>query len=148
MFDMKRPPTRALIAAVAAASLSLLGACSSGSDPAAGDTPAAVATSGVSNVDAAGFDEAIKAGAVVIDVRTPAEFAAGHLDGAVNIDINSPDFAADVAQLDKGETYAVYCRSGNRSAVATDYMQQQGFGSLYNLQAGIIEWQSAGLPVA
>ena len=93
------------------------------------------------------FSDAIEAGAQIIDVRTPAEFASGHIDGAVNIDVSAPDFTEQIAELDPAKTYAVYCRSANRSAVATDYMAQQGFGSVYDLTGGIIAWQSAGLPV-
>ena len=54
-------------------------------------------------------------GTVIIDVRTPGEFASGHLEGALNIDVQSPDFAAQVSQLDPTQEYFIYCRSGNRS---------------------------------
>ena len=64
---------------------------------------------------------------VIIDVRTPAEFATGHLDGAVNIDVQSPDFAAQIMELDPSGEYFVYCRSGNRSGQAIAQMNQMGF---------------------
>ena len=64
---------------------------------------------------------------VIIDVRTPAEFASGHLDGAVNIDVQSPDFAAQIMELDPSGEYFVYCRSGNRSGQAIAQMTQMGF---------------------
>ena len=64
---------------------------------------------------------------VIIDVRTPAEFASGHLDGAVNIDVQSPDFAAQIMELDPNGEYFVYCRSGNRSGQAIAQMNQMGF---------------------
>ena len=64
---------------------------------------------------------------VIIDVRTPAEFASGHLDGAVNIDVQSPDFAAQIMELDPNGDYFVYCRSGNRSGQAIAQMNQMGF---------------------
>jgi len=64
---------------------------------------------------------------VIIDVRTPAEFATGHLDGAVNIDVQSPDFAAQIMELDPNGDYFVYCRSGNRSGQAIAQMSQMGF---------------------
>ena len=73
------------------------------------------------------------AGAVVIDVRTPQEFAEGHLDGAVNIDVNSADFAARIRALDPGARYLVYCRSGNRSAQAVERMKAAGFTSVTDL---------------
>lgn len=77
--------------------------------------------------------EAVASGAVLIDVRTPAEFASGHLEGAINIDVQSPDFDQRVAQLDPSTTYLVYCRSGNRSGAAIDRMQGLGFTDLTNL---------------
>jgi len=64
---------------------------------------------------------------VIIDVRTPAEFATGHLDGAVNIDVQSPHFAAQIMELDPNGDYFVYCRSGNRSGQAIAQMNQMGF---------------------
>jgi phage shock protein E len=64
---------------------------------------------------------------VIIDVRTPAEFASGHLEGAVNIDVQSPDFAAQIMELDPSGEYFVYCRSGNRSGQAIAQMTQMGF---------------------
>jgi len=64
---------------------------------------------------------------VIIDVRTPAEFASGHLDGAVNIDVQSPDFASQIMELDPNGDYFVYCRSGNRSGQAIAQMNQMGF---------------------
>ena len=90
---------------------------------------------------------ALDAGTVVIDVRTPAEFAAGHLDGAVNIDVQSPDFEALVSQLDPAGSYYVYCRSGNRSGQAIDRMTALGFSDLTN--GGSVESASSstGIPV-
>jgi rhodanese-related sulfurtransferase len=64
---------------------------------------------------------------VVVDVRTPAEFADGHLAGAVNIDVSSPDFATRIAELPADGRYVVYCRSGNRSAQAVELMKRAGF---------------------
>ena len=62
------------------------------------------------------------ADSVIIDVRTPAEYAAGHLDGSVNIDFQSPSFDDAVAELDSDADYVVYCQSGNRSAQAVSAM--------------------------
>jgi phage shock protein E len=84
---------------------------------------------------------------VIVDVRTPAEFAAGHIAGAVDIDLNSATFAGEVAKLDPKLPYFVYCHSGNRSAKAVAYMQQHDFGSIYELQGGIAAWLAAGLQV-
>ena len=67
---------------------------------------------------------------VLIDVRTPAEHADGHLDGSLNIDVSAPDFRDQVAQLPKDDAYLVYCRSGNRSAQAAAIMAEMGFGDV------------------
>jgi len=71
--------------------------------------------------------------AAVIDVRTPGEWATGHLDGAINIDLEGADFASKVDALDHAANYVVYCHSGNRAGQAIDYMTNHGFtGSLIN----------------
>lgn len=67
------------------------------------------------------------AGRTVIDVRTPAEFAAGRLDGAVNLDLQSFDFRDQIDALDRGGKYLIYCHSGNRSAQAAAIMDELGF---------------------
>ncbi|GHF17268.1 hypothetical protein GCM10011600_17550 [Pseudolysinimonas yzui] len=74
----------------------------------------------------------VSADTIIVDVRTPAEFAEGHLEGAVNIDVQSAEFDALIADLDPDAEYLVYCRSGNRAATAIDRMAAQGFGSLAN----------------
>ena len=84
---------------------------------------------------------------VLLDVRTPGEFASGHIAGATNIDFESGTFPADIQKLDKTKTYAVYCRSGNRSAQATALMAKDGFKSIFNLDGGINNWQGAGKEV-
>ncbi len=81
---------------------------------------------------------------VLLDVRTPAEFAAGHIAGATNIDFESGTFEADIQRLDKSKSYAVYCRSGNRSGQATALMAKDGFKTIFNLDGGLINWQIAG----
>lgn len=96
-------------------------------------------------LDVAAFREAVaRPGTVVLDVRTPQEFAQGHLPGAVLADVNAPDFASRIAALDRSRPYAVYCRSGNRSQVAVDALRQAGFSQLVDLTGGILEWTAAG----
>ena len=68
----------------------------------------------------------------VIDVRTAGEYAEGHLEGAVNIDVQSAAFTEEVGKLDTSGTYVVYCRSGNRSKAAIDTMKSMGFTNLIN----------------
>jgi rhodanese-related sulfurtransferase len=79
--------------------------------------------------------------AVVIDVRTPAEWQQGVIDGAdIFIDYNSANFKQQLAKLDKTKTYVVYCRSGGRSAGASQVMVDNGFKNVVNMQGGIMSW--------
>ncbi|MAT55520.1 MAG: rhodanese [Saprospirales bacterium] len=77
--------------------------------------------------------------AVILDVRTPAEFQSGALDNAINIDFFSPTFQQRLGMLDKSKSYFVYCRSGNRSAQACKIMNSLGFSKLYNMAGGLME---------
>lgn len=131
-------------AAVVAATALLAGCSAQSVSISAGPTASAMPAAG-SSLDAAGFAAAAKLpGTVVLDVRTPAEFADAHLPGAVNIDVEAADFATRIATLDPAKPYAVYCRSANRSKVAMAAMQAAGFGQLYDLAGGITAWKSAG----
>lgn len=85
-----------------------------------------------------------EADVTVIDVRTPAEYATGHLANAVNIDVSADSFDSQVSELSKDGTYVVYCHSGNRSATATDRMAALGFTTIYNLEGGVTDWQANG----
>lgn len=85
-----------------------------------------------------------RAGTTVIDVRTPTEYADGHLPGAINFDVEGPNFQKQVAALDPAGSYALYCRSGRRSAVALQYLQQVGLQDVYHLEGGVQEWTDAG----
>ena len=84
----------------------------------------------------------------VIDVRTPQEFAEGHIQGAINIDFNSPDFKDELAKLSPDKTYLMHCRSGNRSNRAKPAFKELGFEAIYHLDGGMIAWEEAGLPTA
>lgn len=88
-----------------------------------------------------------EAGVITLDVRTPGEYAEGHLEGAQLIDFQSGNFENEISPLDKNATYAVYCRSGNRSGQAVKVMHDAGFHNLYNLDGGVIDWANAGLPL-
>ncbi|MFC5503324.1 rhodanese-like domain-containing protein [Lysinimonas soli] len=74
----------------------------------------------------------IPSGTVVIDVRTPAEYAAGHLKGAINIDVESPSFNTLASQLPADGNYVLYCHSGSRAAAAISRMATLGFIHLTN----------------
>lgn len=69
---------------------------------------------------------------VLIDVRTPAEYEAGYLEGAINLDFYAPDFAERISELPKDDTYVLYCRSGNRSGQAKIIMEELGFSNVTN----------------
>lgn len=86
-----------------------------------------------------------ESGVVTLDVRTPGEFAEGYIADAINIDFQGDNFASEIAKLDKDLTYAVYCRSGNRSGQAVKIMHDAGFHNLYNLEGGVIDWANEGM---
>ena len=80
----------------------------------------------------------------ILDVRTPREFAEGHIKGAKNININGADFDAQIDALSKDQAVVVYCRSGGRSARAMGIMQKKGFTEVYNMQGGVMAWSRNG----
>jgi thioredoxin len=96
------------------------------------------------------FDAAIQADpdAVIVDVRTPKEFAEGFIVRAQNVDFNNSNFRAAADDLDRNKAYYVYCLAGSRSADAAAYMRAQGFKSVYELKGGLIAWQKSNLPLA
>ena len=86
-------------------------------------------------------------GVITLDVRTPGEFAEGYIKGARLINFQSGNFENEIAALDKNATYAVYCRSGNRSGQAVKVMQDAGFTNVFNMNGGVIDWANAGFPL-
>ncbi len=84
---------------------------------------------------------------LIIDVRTPAEFAEDHIANAVNIDYYSESFKGKLNDLDKDKAYLIYCRSGNRSGNALKLMAELGFREVHDISGGIVSWMSEGLPV-
>lgn len=88
------------------------------------------------------------AGLVILDIRTPEEFAAGHIEGAINIDYYAADFEQQLGELDLDVPYVMYCNSGNRSSNTLPLMDSIGFSEVYELDGGIQAWFGAGLPIA
>jgi len=129
---MHRPSTRLAAVVLIALVATMLAACGGSSGAAVQKVDAAKA---VGMVDSR----------VVIDVRTPAEYAAGHIAGAQNIDVEAADFAAKIASLDKKASYLVYCRSGRRSAIAADTMAKAGFTDIVDGGA-MADLVAAGAP--
>ena len=102
---------------------------------------------GVRSVAAGEAQQLVEDGAVVIDVRTPEEFASGHLADARNIDVQADSFHAEVDQLDRDGTYVLYCRSGARAGAAGEMMLEMGFTDVANA-GGFEDLAAAGLPTA
>jgi rhodanese-related sulfurtransferase len=146
MLTRLMPRNLAALAAVGVlAALPLAGCSGSASVSVTDGTPAASAPANGTHLDPSTFAAALKRpDTVVLDVRTPAEFAQGHLQNALNIDIENAGFLAQLSQIDKTKTYAVYCHSGNRSGAALQQMQQMGFAEAYDLAGGINAWENAG----
>jgi len=85
--------------------------------------------------------------ALVLDVRTPAEFTQAHLPGAVNIDFYGPRLREELDELDRDAPVLLYCRSGNRSGHLHSLLAELGFTDVIDIRGGIIEWVDAELPV-
>lgn len=113
---------------------------------------AQTASNDVVNIDinvadfAAGLDSTDNA--LLLDVRTDAEFASGHLTGATQIDFYRSDFEEALSALDKNQPVFVYCRSGNRSGKAAKQMKAMGFKEVYNLEGGIGAWARRNQPIS
>ena len=123
----------------------MLAACSGASMP--GNETAEAREVGVLTIEAGALATRIEAGEPIqlIDVRTPEEFAEGHLAGAINIPVDQFDPAALPAT--GGAERVLYCRSARRSAVAAEALSQASGSTAVHLEGGILAWEEAGLPV-
>lgn len=99
-------------------------------------------------LSAAEFSREINASqnAVIVDVRTPAEFEKGHIEHAININWNGTDFNTQIARLDKTAPVYVYCLSGGRSSEAAEEMREEGFEHVIELAGGLMDWRTNNLP--
>ena len=84
---------------------------------------------------------------VVLDVRTLEEFNAGHIKGAINIDIKQSDALTKIDKLDHNAKYIVHCRTNHRSKIAVDHMVQSGFKNLFQMTDGFNGWSQNNLPM-
>lgn len=84
---------------------------------------------------------------VVIDVRTPDEFQAGHIHGATNINVQDKDFAKKIEALDKSKTYIIHCAAGGRSARACEKIKPMGFTNMMHMNQGFNGWKEKGEPI-
>lgn len=133
-------PRRFLTLAILAL-LAVLSIAACGSEDASPDAPGAYT---VTSEDAVSMiDEGER---TVIDVRTPEEYAQAHIVGALNIDVDGADFADRIAELDTDEPYLVYCRSGNRSAIAAEQMAEAGIGDIADA-GGLADLARAGAAI-
>ena len=92
-------------------------------------------------------EEITKPDIILLDVRTPEEYAEGHLANSINLDFRSTNFETRIDSLDKTKTYEIYCHSGKRSSNSVKLMREKGFKDVHDLKGGILEWQAKGLPV-
>lgn len=84
--------------------------------------------------------------AIIIDVRTPEEFADGHIKNAININWRGDTFVKQVSEIDPTKPVFVYCLSGGRSAAAAEKMRESGFNQVYELDGGMMKWRAADMP--
>lgn len=83
---------------------------------------------------------------ILLDVRTPEEFAKGHIESAINYDINNADFENNLSLLNKKAPIFVYCMAGGRSARASQLMISKGFKNVRELEEGFVNWRANNLP--
>ena len=102
------------------------------------------------SLDAISFNQKMLStdSSIILDVRTPGEFAHGYINRAVNLDYNSEDFENNINKLDKNKTYFVYCYSGGSSGKAAGFMRSNGFKKVFELTNGLLAWKSKNLPLA
>ncbi|TXG38928.1 rhodanese-like domain-containing protein [Seonamhaeicola maritimus] len=84
---------------------------------------------------------------LLIDVRTPKEFAEGHIKNAINIDFYSETFKEDIKKLDPNVPVLLYCRSGGRSGKTAKMLQKTGFKKSFDLKGGILKWKEQGFEI-
>ena len=112
-----------------------LGSCASNSSSSEGkEAKIEEVTSTLDNVNEINFKNKKN---VLLDVRTPEEFAAGHVPGAVNIDVKNPNFEEEIQKLDTKKNYFIYCKSGVRAKLATEKMQEKGLKNAKNFKDGM-----------
>lgn len=139
---------RSVFAALLAVSALLVAASCSSVATQTADTASSSTSVNSGVLDAATGAQLVQThGYSVIDVRTPAEYSAGHVEGAENIDVTAPGFGQKVDALDRDGRYVLYCHSGSRAAAAAQIMKQMGFAHVVNA-GGFEALAAAGAPTA
>lgn len=94
----------------------------------------------IKKIDVSRLQKKISRNIQLVDIRTPKEYNEGHIGNAINIDFNASDFEANIQKLNKNKRIYIYCRTGNRSAKASEKMSNWGFRKIYVLPIGIEGW--------
>ncbi|MEN9406885.1 MAG: hypothetical protein RLZZ455_101 [Candidatus Parcubacteria bacterium] len=84
---------------------------------------------------------------ILLDVRTPAEYAAGHIEGSVHVELNRLKHDIEGAIPEKSRTMYVYCLSGSRSDLAVPLLERLGYSDVYSVTSGLLAWRAKGLPL-
>lgn len=136
----------AVLALVVLGLIGGLNACSARQPTVLAPKPAAVTTKIKAKITPAEYQARFGAHAdhILIDVRTPEEFASGHIPGAVNISVD--ELAQRLNEIPQDKPVVLYCRSGNRSNQAAQILERAGYTQIYDL-GGIITWVQQGYPV-
>lgn len=114
----------------------------------AGQVEEAVQEASISDVSVEAAQSIISENEIVIlDVRTPEEFEAGHIANATNVNFKSADFAENLSKLDRNAHYVLHCKSGGRSSKALEVMKEQGFQKISHMNNGFDAWAASELPV-
>ena len=99
-------------------------------------------------MNAAKFNELLQSGnGITLDVRTAQEYSRGHIVNSTLIDLSDKELIKKISLLQKDKPIYLYCLSGSRSRILADYMVKNGFGKVYNLQQGLIDWQRNRFPL-
>ena len=96
------------------------------------------------DINVSEFKELINFGSIILDVRRPVEFNAGHLENAININYFDNDFITQVSKLDKSKTLLIHCASGGRSSAAMNKLKGNDFSIMYNMLGGFSAWEKSG----
>jgi rhodanese-related sulfurtransferase len=146
MASPRSAPLRRGVAGIAGVAVLVLGVGSLAGcgDDAAGST-AVTETSAEADPGVEAATVALEEERAAIDVRTPEEYAEGHVEGAANLDIRDAGFPEAIADLDPDGSYVVYCRTGNRSAQAATEMRALGLEVIDG--GALTDMESAGWPI-
>lgn len=99
---------------------------------------------GVKVISVTEFESQLQPKMQLVDVRTEEEFSEGHIENALNYNVNNTDFKTQVTALDKTKPVYIYCKSGKRSAKAATQLKDMGFTTIYDLDGGFEGWLKEG----